>query len=347
MTTRIPSSNRRKMVAALGAGAALLAGAPPLGLFVRQARAATKDVTFVTPFGYLIGFAPVLYAASGGYFKKHGLNVTVQGGKGSAVAVQQVLGNQAMFARTGGVDLLRAAHGKGAPITAIATVTQASPLFVISADSAPINGPQDMKGKTIGITSAGGLAENLLDMMLESAGIPSKSVAREAVGNAPGAFALIAQKRISAYIASMGTVVHLREAKQPIVAWNTDKFAPIPGQVYITRNEVIEKEPETITAFLRAVNDSMNAIFDAKDLRPVLESMRRFNMRELQDLKVAEIALRAEMELFAADGRENLLRNMPARWNGALDKLAKVGLLPPGDASKYYTNKFIDAVKKG
>lgn len=346
MTTRFPSFNRRKMVAALGGGAAVLAGGLPFQL-VPQARAATKDVTFVTPFGYLIGFAPVLYAVSGGYFKKHGLNVTVQGGKGSAVAVQQVLGNQAMFARTGGVDLLRAAHGKGAPVTAIATVSQASPLFVISAQSAPINGPEDMKGKTIGITSAGGLAENLLDMMLESAGIPAKSVAREAVGNAPGAFALIGQKRISAYIASTGTVVHLRESKQPIVAWNTDKFAPIPGQVYITRNEVIQKEPETVTAFLRAVNESMNAIFDAKDLTPILESMRMFNMRELQDLKVGEIALRAEMELFAADGRENLLRNMPARWNGALDKMAKVGLLPPGDASKYYTNKFIDAVKKG
>ena len=345
MTTRSPFA-RRKMLAALGGGAALLAGLP-FPTTVRQARAATKDVTFVTPFGYLIGFAPVLYAVSGGYFKKHGLNVTVQGGKGSAVAVQQVLGNQAMFARTGGVDLLRAAHGKGAPVTAIATVSQASPLFVISAQSAPINGPEDMKGKTIGITSAGGLAENLLDMMLESAGIPAKSVAREAVGNAPGAFALIGQKRISAYIASTGTVVHLRESKQPIVAWNTDKFAPIPGQVYITRNEVIQKEPETVTAFLRAVNESMNAIFDAKDLTPILESMRMFNMRELQDLKVGEIALRAEMELFAADGRENLLRNMPARWNGALDKMAKVGLLPPGDASKYYTNKFIDAVKKG
>lgn len=347
MRNQFPSFDRRRMVAALGGGAALLAGGLPFRLTVPQARAATKDVTFVTPFGYLIGFAPVLYAVSGGYFKKHGLNVTVQGGKGSAVAVQQVLGNQAMFARTGGVDLLRAAHGKGAPVIAIATVTQASPLFVISAQSAPINGPEDMKGKTIGITSAGGLAENLLDMMLESAGIPAKSVAREAVGNAPGAFALIGQKRISAYIASMGTVVHLRESKQPIVAWNTDKFAPIPGQVYITRNEVIQKEPETVTAFLRAVNDSMNAIFDAKDLTPILESMRMFNMRELQDLKVAEIALRAEMELFAADGRENLLRNMPERWNGALDKLAKVGLLPPGDASKYYTNKFIDAVKKG
>jgi ABC-type nitrate/sulfonate/bicarbonate transport system substrate-binding protein len=261
------------------------------------------------------------------------------------VAVQQVLSGQAMFSRTGGVDLLRAAHGKGAPVTAIATVTQASPLFMISAAGAPINGPEDMKGKTIGVTSKGGLAENLLDMILESAGISAKTVAREAVGNAPGAFALIGEKRISAYIASMGTVVQLRQANQPIVAWNTDKYAPIPGQVYITRNEVIEKEPETVTAFLRAVNGSMNAIFAAKELTPLLESMRIFQVRDLQDLKVAELALRAEMDLFAADGQSNLLRNVPKRWQGALDAMAKVGLLTAGDASKYYTNKFIDAVK--
>jgi ABC-type nitrate/sulfonate/bicarbonate transport system substrate-binding protein len=345
MSSKSGSFDRRKMLATLGGGGALLASGMPAGLLGGRAWAATKDITFVTPFGFLIGFAPVMYAVSGGFFKKEGLNVTIQGGKGSAVAVQQVLSGQAMFSRTGGVDLLRAAHGKGAPVTAIATVTQASPLFMISAAGAPINGPEDMKGKTIGVTSKGGLAENLLDMILESAGISAKTVAREAVGNAPGAFALIGEKRISAYIASMGTVVQLRQANQPIVAWNTDKYAPIPGQVYITRNEVIEKEPETVTAFLRAVNGSMNAIFAAKELTPLLESMRIFQVRDLQDLKVAELALRAEMDLFAADGQSNLLRNVPKRWQGALDAMAKVGLLTAGDASKYYTNKFIDAVK--
>jgi NitT/TauT family transport system substrate-binding protein len=335
---------RRQAVCTLAGGASLAAAGLTLTIAGQGAHAATK-INFITPFGYLIGFAPTLYAVSGGFFKREGLDVTIQGGKGSAMAVQQVLGRQTMFSRTGGVDLLRAAHGRGAPVTAIATVTQASPMFVISDKRAPINGPGDMKGKTIGVTSKGGLAENLLNMILEDNGIPAKTIAREVVGNSPGAFGLIGAKRIDAYIASMGTVVKLKAAGQPIVAWNTDRFAPVPGQVYIAHNDTIAKDPKTIIAFLRAVNNSMNALFAAKDLTPLLESMRMFQVRDLKNLETADRALRAEMELYAAEGRNNLLRNVPARWQGAMDRMAKVGLIKPGDASKYYTNKFIDIAK--
>ncbi|MDA1101707.1 MAG: hypothetical protein O2967_22325, partial [Proteobacteria bacterium] len=146
-------------------------------------------------------------------------------------------------------------------------------------------------------------------------------------------------------MASMGTVGKLQAACEPIVAWNTDKYAPVPGQVYTAHSDMIANDPETITKFLRAVNNSMNALFAASDLMPALESMKMFKVRDLKNLETAELALRAEMELYAAEGKANLLRNMPARWQGAMDRMAKVGLFEGGDASKYYTNKFIDAVK--
>jgi ABC-type nitrate/sulfonate/bicarbonate transport system substrate-binding protein len=342
--TEFTNMNRRKALATLGGAAAVAAGGLTLSIG-NSANAASKKINFITPWGYLIGFAPMLYAVSGGFFKKEGLDVNIQGGKGSAMAIQQVLGGQSQFSRTGGVDLLRAAHGKGAPIKAIATVAQASPMFVISDKSAPINGPEDMKGKTIGVTSKGGLAENLLNMILEDNGIKASTINREAVGNSPGAFALIGQGKVNAYIASMGTVVKLKRAGQPIVAWNTDKYAPVPGQVYTAHTDMIANDPETITKFLRAVNNSMNELFAANDLMPALESMKMFKVRDLKNLETAEEALRGEMELYTAEGKENLLRNVPARWQGAMDKMAKVGLVKAGNASDYYTNKFIDAVK--
>lgn len=334
---------RRDALATLGAGAGAFALTMTIG--ANRAGAAMKEINFITPFGYLIGFAPTLYAVSGGFFEKEGLDVTIQGGKGSAMAVQQVLAKQVAVSRTGGVDLIRAAHGQNAPIKSIATVTQSSPMFMISDEKAPINGPEDMKGKTIGVTSNGGLAENLLDMILEDAGIDSSTINREAVGNSPGAFGLIDQGKIDAYIASMGTVVKLQSDGLPIVSWNTDEFAPIPGQIYAAHNDVIAEDPETMLAFIKAVNNSMNALFEAEDLKPILESMRMFEIRDLADLDVAEKALRAEMNLYESEGRENLLRNMPERWQGAMDRMAKAGLVEPGDASKYYTNEFVDQAK--
>ena len=50
----------------------------------------TPKITYLTPFGYLMGFAEAMYADTGGFFKKHGLDVTIEGGKGSAMSVQQV-----------------------------------------------------------------------------------------------------------------------------------------------------------------------------------------------------------------------------------------------------------------
>jgi hypothetical protein len=78
---------------------------------------------------------------------------------------------------------------------------------------------------------------------------------------------------------------------------------------------------------------------------PILESMKIFKVRDLKNLETAKLALEAEMTLYAAEGKDNLLRNVPARWQGAMDKMAKVGLIEAGDASQFYTNKFIDQAK--
>lgn len=331
---------RRTLLSGAAAGAA--GGA--LGLSVRGAGAA-GEITFVTPFGYLIGFAPVLYAASGGFFEAEGLSVTIQGGKGSAMAVQQVLSGQAAFSRTGGVDLMKAKAGQGAEIVSIATVTQASPLFMISPDSAPIDTAADMAGKTIGVISKGGLAENLLDMILKADGVDAAAVPREAVGNAPGAFGLVQAGRIDGYIASMGTVVKLKAAGEPVHSWNTDRYAPIPGQVYLAQESTVAQDPDLIRAFLRAVNGSMQALFAAEDLGPVIASIAAFEVIGIDDRETIAMELKAEMELYAAEGPENLLRNVPERWAKAAALMASVGLIPETDPATFYTNAFIDAVK--
>ena len=76
-----PALARREFLAT-GSRLSLAASLGGLGLSVASldARAATS-ITFMTPFGYLIGFAPVLWAVTGGHFEKEGLKVDVQGGK--------------------------------------------------------------------------------------------------------------------------------------------------------------------------------------------------------------------------------------------------------------------------
>src|SRR4026207_113608 len=75
---------------------------------LRVARATTASFNFITPLNYLIGYAPSLNAQAGGHFRKEGLDVTILPGKGSAVAVQQVIAGRALYGRAAPPALAKA-----------------------------------------------------------------------------------------------------------------------------------------------------------------------------------------------------------------------------------------------
>ena len=223
-------TNRRKFL--VGAQA-LAASAMVPGLMGGTARAQNlAKVTYLTPFGYLISFIETMYADVGGIYAKHGLNVTIEGGRGSSMAVQQVTAGNALISRTGGTDLIKA-YATDPSIVSVGEIYQSDIFFVISSKDAPIAKPEDMVGKTMGIVSASGATENILDMMLAARDVPKADVARQVVGNAPAAFELVKQGRIAGFIATSDTVFQLNVDKQPVVAWSTDDVAPCPGQVYM------------------------------------------------------------------------------------------------------------------
>jgi ABC-type nitrate/sulfonate/bicarbonate transport system substrate-binding protein len=93
------------------------------------------NVTYLTPFGYLISFIETMYSDVGGIFEKHGLNVTIEGGRGSSMAVQQVTAGNALISRTGGTDLIKA-YATDPSIVAVGDIYQRDIFYVISAQDA-------------------------------------------------------------------------------------------------------------------------------------------------------------------------------------------------------------------
>lgn len=273
-----------------------------------------------------------------------GLDVTVLPGKGSSMAIQQTVADRAMFVRISGIDVVKA-RDKGASLVAIATIAQSSPFFVVSPSSAALRNPNDFVGKTIGVVSVGGGTENLLDVMLADVGIEPSSVRREVVGNGAGAYGLIKQGKIDAYIVSLGTTVRLRAAGEDIHLWNTDDAVKMPGQVYATKQETIDGDPETVTQFLTAVNASVKDLFANKDTAFLLDRMLgEFDILGAKDKEFTMKAMREEEALFLSEGASNVLRNIPARWQAITDGLVKAGLVGPTDAESNYTNAFIEKV---
>lgn len=341
-STKSSGLSRRKFLKGTAgvAGAAAVVSTFGIG----TARAQLKKVNFITPFGYLIGFSPVLNAKAGGHFEDAGLDVTVLPGKGSSMAIQQTVADRAQFVRISGIDVVKS-RDKGATLVAIATIAQSSPFFVVSPAGAPVRSPQDFVGKTMGVISVGGGAENLLDVMSANAGIEPDSVRREVVGNGAGAYGLIKEGKIDAYIVSIGTVVRLREAGEEIHAWNTDEGAKMPGQVYATKQETIDSDPEMVTQFLTAMNASVKDLLSNKDSAFLLDRMLgTYDILGAKNREFTLKAMREEETLWLSEGEGNLLRNIPARWQSITDGLVKAGLVGPTDAESNYTNAFIDKV---
>src|SRR4029079_3448168 len=221
----MPIISRRHLLAA---GSAIVgAGVLPTAVRAQQLR----QIKFITPLNYLIGYAPSLNAQAGGHFAKEGLEATILPGKGSAVAVQQVIAGRALYGRGDPLAMAKAI-GQGAPIIAFATIAHRSPIMVYSSPNKPVRNVKDMVGKVIGIGDYGRASDNILDMMLAMTGVKPDAISREAIGNSPGGWGLIQQGRVDAHIVSVGTTTVLREQGEDIVVWPTNDQLPMPGQAY-------------------------------------------------------------------------------------------------------------------
>ncbi|MEO8545512.1 MAG: ABC transporter substrate-binding protein [Burkholderiaceae bacterium] len=319
----------------------VLAGAAAMAAFGGSGHAQTLEkVRYLTPFGYIMGFTASMYAESGGFFAKQGLDVEIIGGRGSAMSVQQISAGNVLVSRTGGTDLIKAAV-KDPSIVAFAEIYQRDIFHVISSQAKPINTPADMAGKTIGVVSVGGATENILDMMLAKGGIPSASVKRETVGNAPTAFEFIGQGRIDAFIATNDTVAQLKVDGRPAHTWSTDTIARCPGQVYITSRKMIAEKPETLARFLRGVHAALGALVSAKDFQPILQSMSaKYEIAEAKRPDKGLFVLKSAIEGIQAPYRDKLASSTAA-WQSAYDLMIQAKIIEPVAKPDFYSDAIV------
>lgn len=315
---------------------ALAASAAPL-LYPVSAFGADK-FRFITPFGYSLSFSAVMFGKTGGFYKKEGLDVEVIGGKGAAMAAQMTIANQSDVGRTGGANYIVSKVKNGAPLSAIATIAQLSPFFVISPKDRGIAKVEDFKGKTFGMASLGGSMENTLNFMLRQGGVDPKSVNKVKIADTPAAFGLIEAKRIDGFMGNVSTTVKLLSSNAKITAIKVKDG--IPGQVYVAREADVSKNADQYIRFLRATMASANEILNAKDLTPILKSIGSgFKVRALSDMENAKRDLRENSKLWSASGMDNVLRNIPETWASGVKLLTEAGMLKGKvDPTTLYTN---------
>jgi ABC-type nitrate/sulfonate/bicarbonate transport system substrate-binding protein len=327
---------------------AFLGGAAATGIAAVIGRARAADtVTVLTGFGFLPNFIDLMNAHSGGHFQKAGLDATVVGARGTAVEMQQMIAGQAAFGRVAAIDQMNAIAKQQAPLVSISTLAQGSTFQVISLKEKPVADAASLQGKTVGVVSVGGSTEMLLDLMLRKAGLTKDAVKIETVGDNPGAIEFLARGRVDCFLASLNTVVAIERSGGEITYWSTDRFAEMPGQVYLATKSIIDTSPDTVLRFCKAMKASVDELL-TQPLAPIFErAARDFDIPGLTDMDKAVATQQATAkQLWLADGRENLLRNVPRRWEAGVATLRGAGMTGVPDATMLYTNHFIDAALK-
>ncbi|MBX6320004.1 ABC transporter substrate-binding protein [Pigmentiphaga sp.] len=332
---------RREFLGGLAASAALL----PFSGVVSVVHAQEKGkLTFLTPSAFSLAFSPILYASAAGLFKKEGIDVQVEAGRGAAQVVQLTAAKQVQTGRTGGANYMMARVNNNAPVIAIATIAQRSPFAVISSKDAPIRNPQDLAGKTIGVQSAGGSMEATLDLLLMRSKIDPKSVRRERVADSAASFGMIQAKRVDGFLGNMSAAIRLTSQNYPVATMPMDDG--VPGQVYVAEESVLAANKDQFVAFLRAAYRSVQELMamDDEGLKKAVALMRgKFDIPGADNESIAVADMRANRDLWTTSDPKKLLRCNEAQWKEGEELLRGAGMLKQPTTKPLYTNEIWEA----
>ncbi len=333
--------SRRTFLKATAAGSTVfLAGGMPV-----FAQSATKLV-FMEPFDLALEYVTEMNAVVGGHFGKEGLDVSITNVRGTAVGIQQVIAKQATVTRIGLLDLMKASASQDAKIISVGTSLQGGIFNLVSRKDAPINTPADLKGKIVGVASLGGGQENVLNLMLSGAGIKPEEVERQAIGSNAGNVEILKQGRVDAFIASTETALILQMNNEPVEIWSTSKFAPLPGGVIMMTDEFAQANRDTVVKFLRAMRASALEIIDTDPAVILDRVVAKFEITTNEDRDFRLNAIKAYNDLTLAQGKENVMRNVPEVFAAAAKLVTGAGIVAIPDAAALYDNSFADEAFK-
>lgn len=240
---------------------------------------ALKPVTITTflPLESLT-FTPEMVAYAGGYFEKHGLDVTLQPVQGAPAAVQSVLGGAALTTRVSSIDIMPAMD-QGQKVQGVGTMSYGTSLRLVSSDKKPLRTAADLKGATIGMGSTGGTSERTLDLTLDAAGIDRKSVKREVVPVSAATFELVRQGKLDGYIVSMDTAAALKEQNKDAVIGGAELLSAPDMQVWIAMKSSVDdpQKADELKRVMASIQDAITFVRDdkANGYKNVIATMKK------------------------------------------------------------------------
>jgi NitT/TauT family transport system substrate-binding protein len=317
---------RCKMAAwwlAIAAGAAVLSGPDALAqtkLLLGKAQA--QNFAFVA--------ADVGLAA--GIFKQHGIDLEIANFGGDARLVQAMSADAIDVAFGGGPTI--AFEVKGAPMLAIAALADRPyTIMLVVAKDGPIKTEDDLKGRTVSVSTTGSLTYWLAQELSRSHGWGTDGIKIAPLGTTTAQAAALKTRQVDGVVTETSTVLRLvEEGTGRILVRFGERIPQFHVHVVFARKAVIERNPDALQKFVKAMLESVQYMRDHKE-ETIAIAMRVAEVSK----SVATANYEELMPIFNPTGR------FDAR---ALDVLARSfvemgSLAEKPDMGKLYTEAFL------
>ena len=284
-------------------------------------------------------FAAVYVAQEMGYFTEENLDVEIRhsasGGTLSLLASKTI-----DITTSDAANLVKFVSDQDIPLTSFALIGQVGQQSFVSLEKSNINSPKDWEGKVLGYK--GSPPPEYL-AILKANQVDRSKIDEVRVGYNP---AVLTNGDVDILAVFRSNEPNIIESKlgYPVTIWSPfDYDLPVLGLNYVTHQDTLNEDSESITKFLRAVVRALYFIVDNEDQS--IEMIMKYAQNEDKSHQI--YMLRSEIkDAWSTITKENGLGWMSDnQWNSFYKYLNEWGALGKDiDINKVYTTSILEEV---
>jgi NitT/TauT family transport system substrate-binding protein len=241
-----------------------------------------------------IAFIGEIIAQENGYFADENLEIKPVATEGGQFVVQQVIAGNQKFG-VAGAQNVDVGISQGSPLKAIWEHDRDIILIGTPADSG-VDDVSDLEGKALGITDPGSGEVNLINGVLEEAGIRGK-VDMPAVGpGGPAAFAALESGKIAAYSGYTNDLAAIEAEGLKMKNILPENFQGLPNNTLFMSEDTYNNPDDLETAIKIARAWNRGTVFALNDPEAALKiACEKYVPEECKDMNVARAFMNATL----------------------------------------------------
>ncbi len=245
-----------------------------------------EEVSYRLKWLFNISVVGDLWADAYGNFERNGLKVTVKPGGPEKDAIKELEIGHAQFGVASADQVIRAVS-KGSPIVVLAQLFQVNPLhWIYRPDKTPLKTPQDLKGRTIGITY-GGNDETIMRALLAKYKIKEDEVKLFSVRYDYTPFYQGKVDLWPLYRNAQAPIIgeKLRKAGEKFDLMSPSKLGvQFVANSVVTTQKMLEERPETVKRFIKALLEAWGEALDPENKDKAIETVLKYNQETPEEI---------------------------------------------------------------